>query len=1062
MADDTYKRCPNCGAQNQPDARFCRNCGEPLGAEQPASVEAGASSTVGADRAAALHDTITEITDPLLRMRAASPSDMVVASLQRVLTEAGPRQAEVLRRCAIPRWFDAGVLAVLRERPDGNDRILDLLRGYSFVRQVAEGRYAYHDEVRAALLKEWREQRPDELAAINRRLADYFDALVSETTQTLGVLPKGPPGTTISVAPTGNWELWTREAIYHRLMADPQVGMEQLRTAFERAESAHRLADAEALLQAAHDIPLDENGQRWVRYLRARLERAALRLDEAAEQLGAILAAPALDPLLAAEARRTLGDVWAETGLWARAIELYRSSLGSLEATGRHREAAEVMLRLGEAYHGLGINTGGWHVPAYPQNPFWRALGQGWYWLLGLPFFLIAWVVQRTPWLLPRARHLASYQNWLLARLYRTAQHWYLRARAAFAELGDEDGTLQAEQQLAEILLLFGYVDDALAQLDALRARPAAQDPYRRAWIDCYRAAALLDKGDLAGARALLADALARFKAVGDIRREAAALALQSHAAALSGANDEALAGYRSSLARFRALRYTAAREQVLHALRVWRRSVGPGPLSRRIGEVLAEEPEKRYVARFPRSLLPWLQVLSLAAFPLALLLMALVVPELRVRSVETLLSQTLYYNPWRALGVLAGLVLFYSAAYTLIALAVIMFIPLDALEREQPDYLITDPAGIARYDFHGTRAQFMRWDEVRSWIRLDRRLWLRPLPLFSTTFLEDISDQDLRIDGITGWYLSLQEDIEQHLRQAGNRTTSTDLGFALLRSKSGAALVVGVLLLVLLISAANGWAGWLINALPPYLYAGLSLIAFSGILILVPLAYWFATRPLALQRALGLHDLWPLLVGAAGLGAILIFVFSRGQTIPRPVGIGLLLWGAYVLADATTTLLLPQQRRTRVAIIVIALLGAAAIAIPRASTLYLQTVSDVGASSAQSAPVALAASELLIEQAQTSPEQRAQAYAAQGDAYYRTGNYQAALEAYQQANAIYTTLLSQRDSPELRQAAAAVLYNYAQTLRASNPRSERWQQEILRACQLDPRVAPGCPAPAR
>ena len=78
-----------------------------------------------------------------------------------------------------------------------------------------------------------------------------------------------------------------------------------------------------------------------------------------------------------------------------------------------------------------------------------------------------------------------------------------------------------------------------------------------------------------------------------------AALEQRARAAAESGNVAAALASYRDSLARFRALRYTEAREQALYELRAWRRRVGPGETARQIGAILADEPEKRYVARF-------------------------------------------------------------------------------------------------------------------------------------------------------------------------------------------------------------------------------------------------------------------------------------------------------------------------------------------------------------------------------------------------------------------------------------------------------------------------------
>jgi tetratricopeptide (TPR) repeat protein len=1071
MSDTEHNRCPNCGTENQPNAHFCRKCGTPLDEARPALVEAEARGAAGA-----LNAQINSITDPLLRMIVSSPDELIIASLKRVLDESGPRQAEVLRRCAIPHWFDRAVLAVLREREDGNERVLELLRGYSFVRRLGEDRFAYHDIVRDALLKEWREQRPDDLRAINVRLADHFGERVTTTTEGLRALPKGPAHTTISVMPTGEWELWSREALYHMLMADPRAGMAQLDAAFGQAEAAHRLADAEALLQLTRDVQLDETGRLWIRYLRARLDRAALRLDEAAEQIGDILAQPVLEPSLAAEARQTMGEICAETGQWAQATELYRDSLGYFDATGKPHQAAEVMLRLGEAYQGLGLDTGGWHVPAYPRSRFWRALGQAWQWLLSLPFVLVAYFLRHTPWALPRSRHLASYQNWLLVRLYRTAQGWYERARDAFEELGDDAGMLRAEQHLAEILLIFGYEEDTLAHLDALRERPAARDPYTRLWIDTARAWALLARGQITEAKALLAEALPRFQEIGDVRREAVVLALQARAAEAAGANDTALESYRSSLARFRALRYAAAREQALYALRTWRRQVGPGRLSDRIGALLAEEPEKRYVARFPRSQLLLLQILSLAAVPLALLLMAIFLPNQVVRQIagSPLPDLLTSYSPWRALSVLVVLYLLYSAVYTLIALAVILFIPLGALEREQPDYLITNPDGIARYDYRGALAEQLRWDSIQRWIRVDRRLWVRPLPLFSATFLEAADGHDLRIDGITGWYTSVQDDIGRHLRDVGNKTTSEDLGFGVLRSRMGLLPAIGLPLLVLFLAAESGWANWLIRLLPPDVYAVGSLIVFSGALFLIPLAYWLATRPLELDRTLGLRGRWPLIIGAVGLGASALYPLSAGAALQeaRSLYIGLLLWGVYVVADVLRTLLLPRHRLAGAIIVVVALALAATICAPRVVTLYNATIGKIasrrallegqpsivggGAAPAASAQQAVDAAETIVQQPQSGPEQKAQAaqaYINQGKAYYAVEDYTRALQAYNDALRLYSEL--PQDSNDIRQAIAVALAGRARSLQKLG---REWEAELQRACEYNPGVAEECP----
>jgi len=959
---------------------------------------------------------------------------LIAASFQRVLAEAGPRQAEVLRRCAIPRWFDLGVLSALRDRGDGNERVLELLAGYSFVRPIGDGRYAYQDEVRAMILAEWRTQRPDEFRALNRRLADHFADRAAASQPDEFQLPN----MLLQVRSPGDWDLWEREALYHRLIADPPAGLAQLRDAFDQAEASYRLAEAEALLQVANDIPLDAAGARWVRYMRARIERASLHLDVAITQLEGLLAEPGLDQRLAAEARQTLGDALTEIGQWARAIELYRSSLAYFQQAGDQRKAADVMLRLGEAYRGLGVNTGGWYVPAFPQNTRLRALGQAWYWLLGLPFLVVAMFLRRTPWTLPLPQYVASYQNWLLIRLYRTAQGWYELARTAFSALGDQLGTLRAEQRQAEILLLFGYADQAMVWLDQLRARLAPQDTYRRLWIDNDRAAVLIERGAIDAAQNILAETLAGFRTIRDFRGEAAALALQGRAAA--GTAEAALASYRDSLARFRTLRYAEARELALYALRAWQRRAGPGPISEQINELLEREPEKRYIARFPRSLLPLLQALVLGIVPLALALTALVAPNQVVQRVgdSSLVQAQTIYDLWSVLGALVILGLLALGVYTVVGLALIFFIPLEALEHEQPDFLITNQQGIARYDYRGALAQQIGWEDLRRWFQIDRRLWQRPMSLFSLMLLEAVDGRDIRVDGIVGWYNGLQNDIALHLRKAGNPTRAESRGVDFLRSGWGALLLFGIGLLLLCISNENSWIDWLIRLLGPIGYAAVSLLAFSGVLILIPLAYWFVAHPLALHRALNLPDRWPWIVGAAGLGAIGLVAFG-GRLLPiEALKIGLLLWGVYTVADALFTIFFPQRRQLGTVLIGAALFATALLVAAPVVSAYYDTL---GVTYTRLGDYVSAAG---LPQADSGQEAQAATWEWRGNALYLQGRYREAFDAYAKALALLQPL---GDQPGVRQKMAVIIFNRAATLRRLN--LPQWQDELRDACAL-------------
>lgn len=861
---------------------------------------------------------IQEITDPLLKRNVLNSVDALIrVSLKQVMAEAGPRQGEVLRRCAIPRWFDRDILAVLREREDGNERVLEHLSRYSFVHQVGEGRYAYHGEVRETFLREWHEQRELDFQNINLKLASYFKHHADETMSYVPKLSNGSQAVTVSGVPKSNSEMYAREALFHTMIADPQLAMEQFLTLFEKEEAAHRLADAEALLQITREIQLDEHSQRWVLYLRARLDYAALCLNEARQSLEDILEEPNLDSQLRAKAEQTLGEVLAETGQWVQAIDLYLKSHDYFRIHNLAYDEAKVMLLLGRAYQDMGASTGHWRMPHYVENPFGRLLGQVWYRIISIPFVILVFFLRRTSWSLPQPAYLALYQNWLLVWMYRSALSWYDRARDMLRRLDDDVGILESEQHIAEILLIFGHTDDAQALLNELSIRPVAADPYRRAWIESIRAMVLLDRGDVDESQLLLTTALTHFREVGDVRREAVVLALQSQAAEVAGQIDVALDGYHTSLIRYRALRYISARELVLHNLREWQQRAGSEQIADRIGGIIDAEPEKRYVARFPRSRLLLLRAFVILMLPLTLfaIFSPLLLPILRSSTsvlgssrVGQLLPTSLdwFYNPWYTLAFLGVLILLYSCAYALVALAVVSFIPtIGALEREQPDYFVTSAKGIGRYDFRGRLAQWVRWDEIVRVVNTDRKLWQRPFLLFSSLFIETRDGRDMEIDGITTWYTSLQKDIQHHLAQSGSRAKHEDLSSTFVRSKSGVFFITGLLLLFMLLWAENSPTNWLIQILPASVYTMFSILILSNILIFIPLANWFARQPLSIIRVLCLPSRWPYVTGTIGLVAIIPYLLSGGQFFSiDELNVGMLLWGTYLLADSLYTLI--------------------------------------------------------------------------------------------------------------------------------------------------------------
>ncbi|NJN18590.1 MAG: hypothetical protein HC822_21195 [Oscillochloris sp.] len=885
-----------------------------------------------------LHSLVNQM---LQAARAKSGDELLLVSIDQVLSKAKPRQAQVLRRCAVPRWIDAGVLRILREGDEGNERILDKLRDYSFVRDLGDGRLAYHTQVREALLEEWSNERPAELADLHRRLYRYFNDRTTppgSRRMPTRIMPESDMLNAIPISVQA--DMFRREAIYHLLNADPDAGMEALERTFDEIEQAHRSAEAEQLLQVAGEVNLSPSQRLMLRHMRARTLQMSLSLEEATQELEELQAEPNMAPELAAQVSRSLGEVYAETGRWALATDLYKSSLSYFQAHNERRAAAETMLLLGEAYQNLGFSTGSWHVPGRTTAQLMLTWQRIWIWLIGLPFqMLILLLGSKRP--LPLASYCARYQNWLLIRLYNTARHWYDEAYQAFKELNDRRGMVRAAQRQADILQIYGYPGEARARLEQLRAEIADADIYWRAWIDRSLAECHLAEGDIGSAQILLAEALRVFQELGDVRREAAVRTLQGQAALYAGDVEGALAGYQAGLDRYRTLRYATARERILHELRAWQRRPGiSAGLVERLERIIAAEPEKRYVGRFIRSAAPLLQIGLLLALPLAMLILAVVVPvtETRPLPVGGVLTLDTSFDPLRTISVLATLAPIYLLVYAALGVAVIFLLPLSAIEREQPDVIVTRPDTITRYNSKGRIERTMQWTAVRRWVALDRCVWDRPLALYSRTYLEDETGYDLGIDGITGWYNELQYDIGRRLTAVGQTITRHDLGYSLVRSLSGISFMLGIVLLIIFSAAENNWLS-LVRWLPSEIYSALAYVAFSGSLILIPLAYWIANRPLALQRTLQLTTYWPWLIGVLGAAPVVSYLISDGNLIPvvKALNYSTFVWGSYLLAEAVASVTLRQRTPRIILVSGITLLALAWIAQPAYGNLRWQ-----------------------------------------------------------------------------------------------------------------------------
>lgn len=867
------RTCPQCTQALRPSALFCPHCGTAV---------------------------------------LPSVSNALQVSLKQILAGVKPGQAEVMRRCAIPRWFDAEIMAVLRDRQDGNnEKILSQLETYSFVRRLSAERYTYSDDVRHVLLEDWR-QRPDDLRPIQKRLYNYFERRMGATN-------------------TENRATWLREIVtYDLLLASTTLVKDQqgssspwiitagavaarleravlrFRSLFEAAFQAHRMAEAEAILVAVEEQAniLAPSIQDWVVYYRGKLCHATLQLAQAITNYQQLLNRRELDPELRTLSTISLGDVQVENGSWAAAINSYQAALALPRLESGQRAA--VHLGIADAYNEIAISSGGWHIANQPKNPLLRFTIRATLVLASLPMLILVWFLHRLGAAVPPALVLVRYQNWLLARIFRASRDEIQAAYIIYKERDDPINIARCEMRLVDIDVLFGNTRQAVELAQQLINHIKPEDTYRRAKLQLTLARALFANNQGAAAQQQAEEALVIFRAVDDGRWETRALSVLGRIYAAEGKTTQAIDMYQQGLTRALAINSVLSRERILYELRIWRRINPKYPPV--LDTILSNVPSQRFVSRFPSFLLPYLQIGQSVVIPAVLLLTAVIAPRLQpstvLRTDTNLLLPTpnVYVFPWQRLLISPIIMLLIAGvAYALLGLIVLWRMPLTRVRQNQPDIIVLHPEEMIHFDQHGDQAHRIRWADITAIVSADRKLWDRPLPVFSRTIIESNTQPILRIDGITSWYNTMSRIIRQRTRAAGANVKEHNLDFSLLHSWNGVLISIGLVLLSLMIASTNRWIPNLAEVLPATVFAVLQLLAYSGILLIIPILYWTVIRGLRLQREFGFNERFPVFIAALGFAIVLLFILTNGMLVRVPIfSISLFLTGLFLLTETS------------------------------------------------------------------------------------------------------------------------------------------------------------------
>jgi tetratricopeptide (TPR) repeat protein len=504
----------------------------------------------------------------------------------------------------------------------------------------------------------------------------------------------------------------------------------------------------------------------------------------------------------------------------------------------------------------------------------------------------------------PKPLILLRYQNWTLARIFRASREEVQAAYAIYKERNDHANMARCETRLVDIDIRFGSVNEALSLAQQVLLRHPSDDGYRRARIRLTLARALLEAKQPVQAAEEANAALGVFRSVDDGRWETRTLTTLGRIYTALGDNDKAFDHYRQGLERAIAIGSVLSRERILYELRVWRHTRADYPPE--LDTLLDSVPTQRFVTRFPRFLLPYLQVGQTIIIPGTLLLTAVFSPSIQapaiLRTDTNLLitDASTFIFPWYRLLIsplLVGLAI--AAGYAVLALVVLWRLPLNKLRQNQPDIVVFHPEHLEHFDQHGDLAHTMKWSDITLVTSADRAIWRRPLPVFSRVFASTGADATVRMEGVISWYSTVRKLLFERLSRGGAKYKLDSYDFSLLRSPSGLLLAIGVLLISLIMASSNRWIPDLARELPPTVFAVVQQLGYSGILVIGPLVYWMVVRPMRLQNEFAIDSRLPWLLAGIGLAIVLLFLITRGGIIPVPAfSMSLFLTGLFILTD--------------------------------------------------------------------------------------------------------------------------------------------------------------------
>lgn len=264
--------------------------------------------------------------------------------LDQIINKIGsekPNLVKAIRLCAIPHWFNKGILAWLqgkvREPSEQPEAILYELKKnkLAFDRNLDDQSYILHEDVRNLLLHRWRHEDAERFRELSGKTATYCAKMLRSKK--------------LSEEQRAEWE---REEMYHLLVADKERGIDRFINLSNRAIDSYRLSTLDLLLSMAGEQVDDSVGiQLWIQFFEGKKDLVSGHWEKAREiwerlrgkreEVGV-----ELEKTLAVH----LSILYKDRGEWDKAIECFQDSLEIFERAGDEQGTITILNNRGFLY----------------------------------------------------------------------------------------------------------------------------------------------------------------------------------------------------------------------------------------------------------------------------------------------------------------------------------------------------------------------------------------------------------------------------------------------------------------------------------------------------------------------------------------------------------------------------------------------------------------------------------------------------------------------------------------------------------------------------------------